>query len=763
MPELRRTGRVYNAYPSKLPSGGFPTAAEWPDAHSPIAPSVFPRSHRKAVVFYYILYYTVLSFHFVLEIRKKRLSRQAGTAYESDPFFQVLANSGQILIIDTYSDHWKGTAVLKEKRFHRIALPLWASLLAAVFLAGAITLLALWCQPNSLRAVLIGFRAQPLLIVLNALPIGLLLLSFAFLFRNVFYGAALVNFLVCALSLFNRVKIEVRDEPVFPRDFALVREVGSAIQTYDIRYPVTAIIVVVFATVLLAVLGVFLTSRPVSFAVLKAKLTKKDAVAVIPGRGWPERILGAAVSFGVLAALIFTVYASNDLYNSFRVSNAYYVPSVFNELGFPYCFCHQFTTYPVDRPEGFSKSEAAGWETGEQTGLGKDVSVIMVMDEAFSDLTDQSMFTWTAETDPLPNLHALHNDPHTISGHIVVPGFAGGTANTEFDVLTGMQTNALSDTTTSAMRVVNRNLDSLFRVFGADGYRTSFYHPGDAWFYNRENVYRWLGAEYEVFARDMENPEYKGRWVTDDYMVGLIEQEFETAVSEGRPLFNYTTTIQNHMSYTADKYGEGHTFAPISTTADISDETRTMLEVYTEGVRDADAMLGRLTEYFAEREEPVVLVFYGDHLPYLGDNQKGYAELGSEVAVAENDREDILCSYKTPYVIWANDAAAETLDWNRAVSALNLPEDGVISAAFMGSVLLDLTGRSGENPWFDFLSDLRQTAPVVQKKTYILADGSVLPQRILNEQTDEVSTALKDAVHKWRCWSYYKLKYKDVP
>ena len=652
---------------------------------------------------------------------------------------------------------------MKEKRFHRIALPLWASLLAAVFLAGAITLLALWCQPNSLRAVLIGFRAQPLLIMLNALPIGLLLLSFAFLFRNVFYGAALVNFLVCTLSLFNRVKIEVRDEPVFPRDFALVREVGSAIQTYDIRYPVTAIIVVVFATVLLAVLGVFLTSRPVSFAVLKAKLAKKDAVAVIPGRGWPERILGAAVSFGVLAALIFTVYASNDLYNSFRVSNAYYVPSVFNELGFPYCFCHQFTTYPVDRPEGFSKSEAAGWETGEQTGLGKDVSVIMVMDEAFSDLTDQSMFTWTAETDPLPNLHALQNDPHTISGHIVVPGFAGGTANTEFDVLTGMQTNALSDTTTSAMRVVNRNLDSLFRVFGADGYRTSFYHPGDAWFYNRENVYRWLGAEYEVFAKDMENPEYKGRWVTDDYMAWLIEQEFETAVSEGRPLFNYTTTIQNHMSYTADKYGEGHTFAPISTTADISDETRTMLEVYTEGVRDADAMLGQLTDYFVQREEPVVLVFYGDHLPYLGDNQKGYAELRSEVSIPENDREDILCSYKTPYVIWANDAAAETLDWNRAVSALNLPEDGVISAAFMGSVLLDLTGRSGENPWFDFLSDLRQTAPVVQKKTYILADGSVLPQRILNEQTDEVSTALKDAVHKWRCWSYYKLKYKDVP
>ena len=650
---------------------------------------------------------------------------------------------------------------MKEKRIHKFTLPLWGSLLLAVLLAGCITLLALWCQPNALRTVLVIFRSQPLLIVLNALPVGLLLLTFAFLFKNVFYGAALVNFFVCALSLFNRVKIEVRDEPVFPRDFALVREVGSAMQTYDIRYPVTAIALVALTTALLAALGVFVTSRPVSFAVLKAKV-KKDTAAVLPGRCWPERIIGAVLSFGVLTALIFTVYASNDRYNSFHVSNAYYVPSVFNELGFPYCFCHQFTTYPVDRPEGFSKSEAAGWETGEQTGLGQDVSIIMVMNEAFSDITDQPMFDWTEETDPLPNLHALQNDPHAVSGHIVVPGFAGGTANTEFDVLTGMQTNALSATTTSAMRVVNRNLDSLFRVFGADGYRTSFYHPGDAWFYNRENVYRWLGAEYEAFARDMENLEYKGRWVTDDYMAGQIEQEFETAVAEGRPLFNYTTTIQNHMSYTADKYGEGHAFAPISTTADISDETRTMLEVYTEGVRDADAMLGRLTAYFEERGEPVVLVFYGDHLPYLGDNQKGYTELGSEVAAAENDRTDILCSYKTPYVIWANSAAAETLDWDSAVASLELPEDGVISAAFLGSTLLDLTGRTGEDPWFDFLGSLRRTAPVVQKKTYILADGTVLPQRILNEQTDEAAAALKDAVHKWRCWSYYKLKYQTV-
>ena len=64
-----------------------------------------------------------------------------------------------------------------SKRFPKYRLPLWATLLAAVALAGCITLLALWCQPNALRTVVANFRRQPLLIVLNCLPIGLLLLA----------------------------------------------------------------------------------------------------------------------------------------------------------------------------------------------------------------------------------------------------------------------------------------------------------------------------------------------------------------------------------------------------------------------------------------------------------------------------------------------------------------------------------------------------------------------------------------------------------
>ena len=629
-----------------------------------------------------------------------------------------------------------------DKRLFKYRLSLPLTLLTAVLLAGVITLLALWCQPNALRSVLANFRAQPLLIVLNAMPIGLLLLALTCLFRNVFFSAALVNFAVCALSIANRIKLEVRDEPVFPRDFALLKEVGSAMGSYDIQYPAKVIAVVVLFSLALAVLGVFLGCKPFPLARL---------------RGWLGSLLGAAASFAVLAALILTVYSSNDLYNSFRVSNAYYIPSVFNELGFPYCFCHQFTTYPVDRPDGFDRAEAASWETGGEAGQGKPVNVVMVMNEAFSDITDAPAFAFDESSDPLPNLHALRQDAHAISGHVVVPGFAGGTANTEFDVLTGIQTNALSAATTSAFRVVNRDLDSLFRVFAGDGCRTSFFHPGDDWFYNRENVYRWMGAEETVFADQMEDLAYKGRWVTDNYMAGLIEQEFEAAVSAGETLFHYTTTIQNHMSYTADKYGEGYDFPPVPLNAEVSDQVRTMLEVYVEGVRDADAMLGRLRNYFAAQNEPVVLVFFGDHLPYLGDNQLGYAELG----VTQEAHWDALTSYETPYIIWANDAAVKILNWEAAVKALDLPDGGTLSAAFLGATVLELTGRGGESPWFSFLNQLRREAPVVQKDTYLLSGNALLSQEDLNADDSEKGQVLRDALSKWRKWSYYKLKYQE--
>ncbi len=624
------------------------------------------------------------------------------------------------------------------RRLPQYRMPLALTLVTAVLLAGCITLLALWCQPNALRSVLVIFKTQPMLIVLNALPIGLLVLLCTCLFRNVFFGGALVNLAVCLLSIANRVKIEVRDEPVFPRDFALLREVGVIVGDYEIRYPWAAIGLVVAATLALVVLGIFLKCRP--FPVKRL-------------RGWIGSLLGMIASGAVLVSLIVSVYASNDLYNSFKTSNPYYVPSVFNELGFPYCFCHQFTTYPVDKPEGFNKTEAQSWENADTDSAeeSKPVNVIMIMNEAFSDITDYEAFAYDETNDPLPNLQAMRADPHAVTGHIVVPNFAAGTANTEFYVMTGIQTNALAATTTSAFRVVNRNLDSLFRVYGETGYHTSYFHPGDNWFYNRENVLDWMGAEDTLFIEEMTDVQSKGRWVTDQYLVGLIENEFEETVAEGDKLFHYTTTIQNHMSYTADKYGAEYVYPEVPLNVAVSPEVETMLKVYIEGARDADTMLGELKNYFSSQEEPVVLVFFGDHLPSLGNNQLGYQELG----MTEEPYWTELTSYETPFVIWANDTAFDMLDWSAAVE---LPER--ISASFLGAAVLELTGHDTGSNWFSFLNDLRRQTPVIQKQAAISADGSIVVESYVEPGGSAYGNTPK-TVAQWRHWSYYKLKYQE--
>ena len=448
-------------------------------------------------------------------------------------------------------------------------VPVWAQVVLIVPLSALVTALVLWCQPNEMQEVTAAFQQKPILLLLNVLPVGLSMAGLSLVLRNVFWGAGTVNAVMCALSIVNRVKIDIRDEPLFPRDFALYKEAGNALDAYHIQLPLPELALAGGVTLFLFVLGAAMRRRP--------ERHRRGFRGKRVQSTWRVRLCGAALCFVVLIALILTVYASGTLYSSLEPSNPYRLSAVFNETGFPYNFCHHFTTYLVERPKGYDRAKAQAWDeasTGYDPANAKNVNVVMVMNEAFSDVTDGKAFAFTPDNDPLANLHAIQSDPHTLSLRLVVPGFAGGTANTEFDVFTGMQTNAIGAGTTSAMRTVNRNLDTLFRVFDADGYRTMFVHPGNAWFYNRENVYRWFGASETRFIEDMDAPEYKGNWVSDDDLAGRIERDFRESAENGTPVFHASTTIQNHMGYPYSKYGDGYEYQTVPLNVDVSPETR---------------------------------------------------------------------------------------------------------------------------------------------------------------------------------------------
>ena len=616
-------------------------------------------------------------------------------------------------------------------------------LLTAILLGLAcsvvVTLFVLWAHPVSVLAMLGKMLRQPLILFLNWLPIALLTAAFAFAFRNVFFSSALVGLIAGAMSLINRVKLTIRGEPFVPRDISLIKEAADAAGSYDMTLPWFQIGCLVVMTAVFIVLGVLLPLKKSEDAPKK--------------RGALVRVMGFVLCLAVLVGAVGLVYSSTDLYNSFKTTEPYNLSSVNNELGFVYYFCYHFSTYKIEKPEGFDREEAASWETGyESAPDAADVNVVFVMNEAFSDILNEDVFVFPEGENPMEVYNTLAEGENAWAGHIVVPYFAGGTADTEFDVASGMQTNLLNPAAPSltAFRTVNRDLDSIFRIFGADGYTSCFMHPGQSWFYNRENVYDWFGADESFFVEDFD-AEYKGSWVTDESVLRELVSRFEEKSAGGGLDFTYAVTIQNHMSYTAEKYGD-YVCPEVETTAELSPEIQTAVNVYAEGIRDANAMLEDLTEFYSEQSEPVLLVFFGDHLPYLGDNRQGYAELGLPAASVTGG-EDPFAAYTAPVLFWCNDAAAEALDFANAIEALDLPADGRISACYLGAAVLELTGRGEVSPWFAFLNEMRRELPVLHNGYYESADGEI---------TTEPTAEEAALVSRMRCWAYYKLRYGVV-
>ena len=183
---------------------------------------------------------------------------------------------------------------------------------------------------------------------------------------------------------------------------------------------------------------------------------------------------------------------------------------------------------------------------------------------------------------------------------------------------------------------------------------------------------------------------------------------------------------------------------------EVSPTAQTMLSVYAEGARDADAMLGELTEFYSQTDEPVLLVFFGDHLPQLGDGYLCYEELGIDLGEGD-EAAATLRTYETPYLIWVNRAAADLLDFQNAKEALDLPEDRTVNANYLGAMVLELTGRGGEDPFFSYLNEMRRELPILHNGT-----GRTGAGEYFTEPPEDVFGIIR----KLRFWEYYKLKYQ---
>ena len=601
--------------------------------------------------------------------------------------------------------------------------PLWTGVIG-FGLSIVACVMTLSMQKESLSYTVGYMMKSPVLFVLNWLPMALLAALLLCLTGNIFYSSALSNFVWGLLGYINLVKVMARGDPFVPGDVVLLYEGMEAAGSYELSFPMEELAVLLAVSMAMALPGIWLKSR-------------------MPKTRW--RTLGAVLSVVLFLGAVLGPYADKQLYEEMPGPYRANVPRVFEAFGFPYTFLHNFNLYPIDKPEEYVQVEAEKYEEQYRQDLvtpQTKPNILMIMCEAFTDLPNHEAFTYSPEENPVAYFNSLTARDDTISGQMIVSNIGAGTANTEFDVLTGMMTNRIADGVSSAFRVILRNTDSVPRALSQVGYQTFFTHPGQKWFYNRQSVYSYLGITDYMF-NDVYVPEdFKGTWISDDAFLKKLIAALEERDEES-PIFAYGVTIQNHQAYTEEKYG--FLPKPVQTDIALTDEAQEFLSVYFEGLRDSDRMLEDLTAWLQAQDEPWLLVFFGDHQPNLGADYLSFREIGAypkNLDTAENR----LSQYTVPYVIWGNQAYQKEND---------LPElsQTTISSHYLGALTCEAAGFQGLDGYFDYLNMLRQELPVCSTSGYMTADGTYLEQ--LPEEL-----ARKEEL-RWH-WQYYRLKHQTI-
>lgn len=596
-----------------------------------------------------------------------------------------------------------------------------------IFLTCAISVFTLELQPGAIETLLKGLWSHKVFLILNCWPIAATMLLCVFVLRNVFFSGAVTGFVWMGLSYVNTIKMSGRGDPFVPGDMMLLLEGMDAAGSYSMDMQLTKLAFICCFAVLLVALGFVFPARRM---------------------GWPVRSLGALVTLGAFAVTMATAYPDTKIYNSYEKLNTGNVPVVFNTLGFPYCFLHNFNLYPVDKPTGYSERDAAGFaaEYGRTPETPEEMpNIVMIMCEAFCDIPNWEPFAYSPEENPIAPYNALAALPTTVAGHMVVSNIGAGTANTEFDILTGFMTNRLSPNTSSALRVIHRNTPSLAYMLESVGYHPFFTHPGQAWFYNRESAFSFLGIKDSEFEEVYEGMERKGGTrVSDGAFLERLREQLETR--SGTPIFAYGTTKENHQAYYYGKYA--YDVPPTRSTVTFSEKAEENLAVYFEGLRDSANMLQGLTEYLDTRQEPYILVFFGDHQPALGADFLSYEEMGRHY-IQPQTTEERLSMYEVPFLVWANAAYLADHDLASDAAALGMTDGALISDHYLGAFVTELAGIRGADPYFDYLNEMRLRLPV--DSIY----GCTLPDGTCTDTLPEDLEAMEET--RWQ-WQYYRLK-----
>lgn len=323
------------------------------------------------------------------------------------------------------------------------------------------------------------------------------------------------------------------------------------------------------------------------------------------------------------------------------------LPDAYADNGFVYCFTRSLFDRGISKPDTYDEDTVDNiledMKKQKTNEVEEKPNIIFIQLESFMDLKRMQGVTYSEE--PTPVYSSLRKT--CPGGFLKVPSVGAGTANTEFEILTGMTLDyfgageypyktVLQDETCESMAYNLREL----------GYRTGVLHNNTGSFYSRNKVFANLGFDYFVSSEYMENLSYNPiGWAKDKVLTGQI-QHILKATSE--PDLIYTITVQDHGKYPTELLEEPH--IKVSGFAPEDEERQNAFTYYVNQCHETDAFLGSLIATLNAFEEPVVLVLYGDHLPNL--------DITEEELASGN-------LFQTEYVIWSNKKMLEDYELSK--------------------------------------------------------------------------------------------------
>lgn len=460
-----------------------------------------------------------------------------------------------------------------------------------------------------------GYMTEtPLVFFYNAFMI-FVTFSIVYLFRRRVFVRIIISVLWMVLGIANGYMLLKRVTPFNAQDLKVASDAVSLINNYFNGFELIMLVVGIAAVVIWVV---SMWRRGGQYA---GKIHHIRALLGIA-------VCAALYSFATTAAV------------DKRVVSTYFgnIAFAYEDYGLPYCFMASVFNTGINEPNDYNEKEIQrisnnGEITKSETGLSDEEkpNIIFVQLESYFDVKDAEFFT--TSKDATPNLRKMFKNYST--GYFKVPSVGAGTANTEFEVLTGMNLRYFGPGEYPYKTVLkDSQSESAASALSALGYGTHALHNNGGNFYSRAKVFDHIGFDSFTSKEFMNILQLtENNWAKDDILVEHILDSMDTTAQED---FVFCVSLQGHGDYPEEKVIEN----PEIQVEGIEDEgLKNKWEYYVNQVYGMDQFAGHLVEELEKRGEPSVVVFYGDHLPTLG-------------LKAEDLKSRYL--YNTNYVIWDN-------------------------------------------------------------------------------------------------------------